>query len=70
LREYKTEVARLQKELKNHKEQASSVKNKYADWNAELQQKLREFREQKRGWTVEIAELRNANLQHKVRNDA
>lgn len=67
LRQYKVDSARLQKELKNHKEQASSVKNKYADWNAELQQKLSEFREQKKGWMLEVSQLRAADLQHKVK---
>ena len=26
----------LERELRDHKEQASSAKNKYADWNTEL----------------------------------
>lgn len=66
LREYKSEVARLQKELKDHKEQAFSMKNKYAQWNAELQGKLRDFREQKRSWTLEVAALQASDAQHKV----
>ena len=66
LREYKSEVARLQKELKDHKEQAFSMKNKYAQWNAELQAKLRDFREQKRNWTIDIAALQASDAQHKV----
>jgi chromosome segregation ATPase len=69
MREYKADVAWLQKELKTHKEQASSVKNKYADWNAELQQKLREFREQKRTWTHEISKLRARNTELQVNID-
>jgi len=68
LREYKSEVARLQKELKDHKEQAFSMKNKYAQWNAELQAKLRDFREQKRNWTIDIAALQASDTQHKVRS--
>lgn len=67
LREYKSEVARLQKELKDHKEQAFSMKNKYAQWNAELQAKLRDFREQKRNWTIDVAALQASDAQHKVR---
>jgi len=69
LREYKSEVARLQKELKDHKEQAFSMKNKYAQWNAELQAKLRDFREHKRSWTIEIASLQASDAQHRVRSE-
>lgn len=70
MREYKADVARLQKELKTHKEQASSAKNKYVDWNAELQQKLREFREQRRTWTHEISKLRAENTELKTTFEA
>jgi hypothetical protein len=66
MREYKADVAWLQKELMTHKGQAASVKNKYAGWNADLQKKLREFREQKRTWTYEVSELRTANTRLKV----
>jgi hypothetical protein len=59
----------LQKELKDHKEQAFSMKTKYAQWNAELQAKLRDFREQKRNWTIEIAGLQASDTQHKVRSE-
>lgn len=69
LREYKGEVARLQKELKDHKEQAFSMKNKYAQWNAELQAKVRDFREQKRNWTIDVAALQASDAQHKVRSE-
>jgi hypothetical protein len=69
LREYKSEVARLQKELKDHKEQAFSMKNKYAQWNAELQAKLRDFREQKRNWTIDTAALQASDAQYKVRSE-
>ena len=57
----------MQKELKGHKEQASSMKNKYVEWNAELQAKLRDFREQKRNWTIDSAALKESDAQHKVR---
>jgi hypothetical protein len=69
LREYKSEVARLQKELKDHKEQAFSMKNKYVQWNAELQAKLKDFREQKRNWTIDTAALQASDAQHKVRSE-
>ena len=59
----------MQKELKDHKEQAFSMKTKYAQWNAELQAKLRDFREQKRNWTIDIAALQGSDAQHKVRSE-
>jgi hypothetical protein len=56
----------LERELKDQKEQASSVKNKYADWNTELQKKLREFREEKKAWVLEAASLRTAESEARV----
>lgn len=53
--------------MKEHKQQASSAKNKYADWNTELQSKLREFREEKRSWVTEATTLRNAEKEAQVR---
>ena len=50
----------------DHKEQASSAKNKYADWNTELQSKLREFREEKKSWITEAAALRSAEKEAQV----
>lgn len=58
LRKYRAQVTSLEKELRDHKEQASTAKNKYADWNAELQQKLKELREEKKNWVLEAAALR------------
>ncbi|KIJ16895.1 hypothetical protein PAXINDRAFT_168330 [Paxillus involutus ATCC 200175] len=60
LRQYKAQVQSLERELREHKEQSSSAKNKYADWNTELQKKLREFREEKKAWVSEAAALRTA----------
>ncbi|KAF8559821.1 hypothetical protein OG21DRAFT_1453262 [Imleria badia] len=60
LRQYKSRVQSLEQELREHKEQSSSAKNKYADWNTELQKKLREFREEKKAWVSEAAALRTA----------
>ncbi|KIJ69236.1 hypothetical protein HYDPIDRAFT_24089 [Hydnomerulius pinastri MD-312] len=60
LRQYKAQVQSLERELREHKEQSSSAKNKYADWNTELQKKLREFREEKKAWVTEAAALRTA----------
>ncbi|KAG7452630.1 uncharacterized protein BT62DRAFT_880086 [Guyanagaster necrorhizus] len=58
LRNYRTQVIGLERELREHKEQASSAKNKYAEWNTELQGKLRELRDEKKKWTMEAAALR------------
>lgn len=66
LRKYRAQVVRLEAELKEHKAQASSAKNKYADWNTELQSKLRELREEKKAWISEAAALRTAENQAKV----
>jgi hypothetical protein len=45
------------------------MKTKYAQWNAELQARLRDFREQKRNWTIEVAALQASDTQHKVRSE-
>ncbi|KAF4608362.1 heat shock protein 90 [Pleurotus pulmonarius] len=66
LRKYRAQVVRLEAELKEHKEQASSAKVKYADWNIELQSKLRELREEKKAWITEAAVLRTAENQAKT----
>lgn len=60
LRHYRAEVQRLDRQLRDHREQSSSAKNKYADWNTELQNKLKEFREEKKAWVSEAASLRTA----------
>ncbi|KAH7924575.1 hypothetical protein BV22DRAFT_1090648 [Leucogyrophana mollusca] len=66
LRQYKAQVQSLDRELREHKEQSSSAKNKYADWNTELQKKLREFREEKKSWISEAAALRTAEKESKA----
>ncbi|KAH7914969.1 hypothetical protein BJ138DRAFT_242278 [Hygrophoropsis aurantiaca] len=66
LRQYKAQVQSLDRELREHKEQSSSAKNKYADWNTELQKKLREFREEKKSWISEATTLRNAEKESKA----
>ncbi|KAJ3779428.1 hypothetical protein FB446DRAFT_782606 [Lentinula raphanica] len=58
LRNYRTQVVRLEKELREHKELASSARQKHADWSSELQGKLREYREEKKSWITEAATLR------------
>ncbi|KDR81843.1 hypothetical protein GALMADRAFT_221714 [Galerina marginata CBS 339.88] len=60
LRKYRAEVNGLEAELREHKQQASTAKNKYADWNTELQKKLKELREEKKSWFLEAATLRTA----------
>lgn len=42
------------------------MKKKYGQWNAELQAKVRDFREQKRNWTIDMAALQATDAQHKV----
>lgn len=66
LRKYRAQVTELERELKEHKEQAFSAKNKYADWNTELQSKLREFRQEKKTWITEAASLRSAERDAKA----
>jgi hypothetical protein len=44
------------------------MKNKYAQWNAELQAKGKDFREQKKNWTLDLAALQASDAQHKVRS--
>ncbi|KAJ3568873.1 hypothetical protein NP233_g5417 [Leucocoprinus birnbaumii] len=66
LRKYRSQVIALETELRESKQQATSAKNKYADWNTELQQKLRELREEKKTWVSEAATLRSAEKEAKA----
>ncbi|EGN95372.1 hypothetical protein SERLA73DRAFT_94725 [Serpula lacrymans var. lacrymans S7.3] len=66
LRQYRAQVQSLERELKEHKAQSSSARNKYADWNTELQKKLRDFREEKKSWVTEAAALRSAEKEAKT----
>jgi len=59
-------VISLEGELREHKQQASNAKNKYADWNTELQKKLKELREEKKSWVSEAALLRTAQKETQV----
>ncbi|KAH9952233.1 hypothetical protein B0H21DRAFT_716276 [Amylocystis lapponica] len=65
MREYKAEVFRLQKELQDHKDQTSTVKGHFADWNKKLQDKLTEFRNEKKSWIAEAAAMRAADKEAK-----
>jgi len=42
------------------------MKKKYGQWNAELQAKVRDFREQKRNWTIDMAALQATDAHHKA----
>ncbi|VDB94821.1 unnamed protein product [Peniophora sp. CBMAI 1063] len=60
LREYKARATRLERLLKDEKEQSERTKSKYADWNNGLQTKLHTLREGKKAWKMETAALRQA----------
>ena len=66
LREYKSEVYRLKKDLKDQKEQAQTMKNQFSDWNKKLQDRVRDFRTEKAAWLSEAAALRAADKEAKV----
>ena len=66
LRKYRTQVISLEAELREHKLQASTAKNKYADWNTELQQKMKELREEKKKWLLETGTLRTSQKETQV----
>jgi len=68
LRKYRAQVISLEKELQEHKRLALSAKNKYVDWNAELQKKLKELRDEKKNWVSEEATLRRAEKETQVPN--
>ncbi|KAH9842596.1 Hamartin protein-domain-containing protein [Rhodofomes roseus] len=65
LREYKAEVERLQRELKQHKEQSNTVKNQLLDYNKKTQEKLKDFRIEKVNWEKEAAAMRGADKEAK-----
>lgn len=56
----------MQRELKEHKEQASKIKTEYAAYNKGLQDKLVEFRNEKKAWMAEAAAMRAADKEAKV----
>ena len=56
----------MQYQLKDQKEQSDMAKKKYGDWDAELQQKIRDLRDQKRSWVTETASLRQAEKELRV----
>ncbi|KDQ60747.1 hypothetical protein JAAARDRAFT_151426 [Jaapia argillacea MUCL 33604] len=70
LREYRMQVTRLQKDLKEYKSQTSASKAKYVIYHNELQAKIREFREQKQTWSLEATTIRNENKEVKAKLEA
>ncbi|KAI0093876.1 hypothetical protein BDY19DRAFT_919402 [Irpex rosettiformis] len=66
LREYKGEIYRLQKDLKDHKEQSLATRNEYANWNKKLQDKIKDFRHEKSSWQTEATEMRAAHKELKA----
>ncbi|KIL68561.1 hypothetical protein M378DRAFT_120766 [Amanita muscaria Koide BX008] len=70
LRKYRAQVVLLESELHEYKAQASSAKNKYAEWNMELQKKLKELREEKKSWVADSAALRRAKNDYKTLLDS
>ena len=67
MREYKARATRLERLLKDEKEQSERTKSKYADWNNGLQAKLHTLREEKRAWKMETAALQQAEKDLRVR---
>ncbi|TRM61869.1 hypothetical protein BD626DRAFT_500788 [Schizophyllum amplum] len=70
LRKYRTQVNDLERQLREHKQLASSTKNKYAEWNMELAHKLRQLRDAQKAASDEKAALRQAETQAKALFDA
>ncbi|KIY68612.1 hypothetical protein CYLTODRAFT_421458 [Cylindrobasidium torrendii FP15055 ss-10] len=66
MRTYRAQVQKLEKELDDQREQASSAKNKYAEWNTELQSKLAKLRKDKEMWMKETAQLRSQANEAKI----
>ncbi|KAI5124581.1 hypothetical protein M0805_003100 [Coniferiporia weirii] len=66
LREYRSQLSELQKELRSHQDQALQMKKKHVEWNEELSSKLSELREQKKTWMAEANTLRSANIDLKA----
>jgi hypothetical protein len=67
LRRYRAQVVNLETELRDHKQQAASAKNGYADWTRELQEKMKELREDKKRLLADLANAQAAAKDLKVR---
>jgi DNA anti-recombination protein RmuC len=66
LREYKAQLLQLQKQLKQHQDQAIDMKQKHTEWSTQLQSKLSSLREEKKTWMAQATALNSANLDLKV----
>ncbi|KAA1469542.1 hypothetical protein DENSPDRAFT_816598 [Dentipellis sp. KUC8613] len=63
LREYKLQVNKLQRQLKEHEKQTILTKTKNQEWIDGQQKKIQDLREKKKKWTSETAALRLAEEQ-------
>ncbi|KAF7322880.1 HATPase-c domain-containing protein [Mycena chlorophos] len=70
LRKYRKQVAQLEAELQNNKADASSRKEKFADYNTELQQRVQTLKADKKAQTAEVTELRRADVEKTALLDA
>ena len=66
LREYKSEIYRLQKDLKEQKEQALVARNEYLNWNKKLQDRVKDFRSEKSSWQTEATAMRAVHKELQV----
>lgn len=48
------------------KEQVLNIKNQYADWNLQLQDKISKFRNEKNSWQKEAVDIRAAHQETQV----
>jgi hypothetical protein len=67
LRKYRLQVVELENELREHKEQTSSAKSKFAEYSNELHKKIQSLREQKANWNTEAADLRRKEKEAQAR---
>ncbi|KAL5529209.1 hypothetical protein ACEPAG_5183 [Sanghuangporus baumii] len=65
LRDYRTRLQELQKEMKKHQDQTLKNKKDTAEWSEELTSKLNDLRTEKKAWLAKANALRseNADLQ-------
>ncbi|KAF9533539.1 hypothetical protein CPB83DRAFT_480311 [Crepidotus variabilis] len=70
LRGYRLKVNQLENDKEAQKQSASDMKNKYAEWNIELSQRLKELKDEKKGWMEERKELRRKGEELKAHFEA
>ena len=66
MRELKAEVHRLQKELKDHKDQTAIMKKQNLDHVAEVPKKISDLRAQKSLWSKKKIEMQAADKELKA----